>query len=150
MVIPAADADADVASAPSCWESGCCIAIGIVRLLMMTMLLLLLKGRNNISRMRIDLVGGDVAQGHTVAVAFVAAAVASGRKHVTRKFIGGILLVRLAFLDDQCLLVVVIVKMSLCPVGTGQLPGPPPFLSLSLVQKLFLPPPIASFHGGLI
>lgn len=123
MVIPAADAD--VAPAPSCWENGCCIAtgIGIVRLLMMTMLLLLMKGRNNISRMRIDLVGGDVAQGHTVAVAFVVAAAASGRNHVTRIFIGSTLFVRLVFLDDQCLLVllvvVVIVEMSLCPIGTG-------------------------------
>ena len=55
-------------------------------------------------------------------IAFVVAAAASGRNHVTRIFIGSTWFVRLVFLDDQCLLVVVvvvIVEMSLCPIGTG-------------------------------
>ena len=148
MIIPAADADTDVAPAPSCWENGRCIGIdidiGIVRLLKMTMLLLM-KGRNNVSRMRIDLVVGDIAQGHTVADV-AAAAAASGRNYVTSIFIGSTRFVHLAALDDQRLLLLV-VKMSMCPVGTGQLPRPSPFLPLPLMQNLLLPPPIPSFHG---
>jgi hypothetical protein len=110
MIIPIADAD--VAPAPTSWENGCCI--GSVRLLM----LLLMKWRNHhISRMRIDLVDGNVAQGHSVAV--VAAAAASGRNHVTGIFIGSTSFVHLAAAwDDQRLQLLLMVKMSMRPVGT--------------------------------